>query len=191
MKGILFLSVLALSATMLVNLAPGAVEKITIRTLAKGAFSGVAEAKQEVIKTQTAWDKFLAVVQKEKISVFFALKSGCLLDLTPTSLHIGLEKDPYFKELSRKENVALLETAAKRAFGRSLTVEIIKGTTLPSSSSSRPLLTPGTKGTLTEQATAPRPQPAGDDPLVKTVLDVLGGEVQTTRSPRLSNEPSQ
>ena len=60
MKGILFLSVLALSATMLVNLAPGAVEKITIRTLAKGAFSGVAEAKQEVIKTQTAWDKFLA-----------------------------------------------------------------------------------------------------------------------------------
>jgi DNA polymerase III subunit gamma/tau len=140
---------------------------------------------------QQAWDKFLAVVQKEKISVFFALKSGCLLDLTPTSLHIGLEKDPYFKELSRKENVTLLETAAKRAFGRSLTVEIIKGTTLPSSSSSRPLLTPGTKGTLTEQATAPRPQPAGDDPLVKTVLDVLGGEVQTTRSPRLSNEPSQ
>ena len=140
---------------------------------------------------QQAWDKFLAVVQKEKISVFFALKSGCLLDLTPTSLHLGLEKDPYFKELSRKENVALLETAAKRVFGRSLTVEIIKGTTLPSSSSSRPPLTPGTKGTLTEQAAAPRPQPSGDDPLVKTVLDVLGGEVQTTRSPRLSNEPSQ
>ena len=60
MKSILLLIVPALSATMLVSLAAGAVEKITMRTLTKGAFSGVTEAKQEVMKTQAAWDKFLA-----------------------------------------------------------------------------------------------------------------------------------
>ena len=137
---------------------------------------------------QQAWDKFLAAVQKEKISVFFALKSGRLLDITPTSLHIGLEKDPYFKELSRKENVTLLETAAKRAFGRPLTIELIKGGALPPSSSSR---LPSASTTATEQIPAPHTPPVGDDPLIKTVLDVLGGEVQTTRSHRLSNDPSR
>ena len=140
---------------------------------------------------QQAWDKFLAAVQKEKISVFFALKSGRLLDITQTSLHIGLEKDPYFKELSRKENVTLLETAAKRAFGHPLTVEIIKGGTLPSATTPRSLPVPPVSGSGTEQSAAPRNQPVGDDPLVKTVLDVLGGEVQTTHSPRLSNDPSR
>lgn len=137
---------------------------------------------------QQAWDILLTAVQKEKISVFFALKSGRLLDLTPTSLCIGLEKDPYFKELSRKENVTLLETAAKRAFGRSLTVEIIKGTTLPASSGRQSLSPP----TATSQQTPPPlTQSSGDDPLVKTVLDVLGGEVQATRSHRISNDPSR
>ncbi len=133
---------------------------------------------------QQAWDRFLAAVQKEKISVFFALKSGRLLDITPTSLHIGLDKEPYFKELSRKDNVALLETAAMRVFGRPLTVEVTKGGTLPPPS--QPLSVP-TVG----QSPPPQSQPAGGDPLVKTVLDVLGGEVQTTRSHRLSNDPSR
>ena len=136
---------------------------------------------------QQAWDKFLAAVQKEKISVFFALKSGRLLDITSTSLHIGVEKDPYFKELSRRENVTLLETTAKRAFGRPLTIELIKGGVLPSSSSR----SPSAPTTATEQAPTPRTSPVKDDPLVKTVLDVLGGEVQTTRSHRLSNDPSR
>lgn len=137
---------------------------------------------------QQAWEKFLAVVQKEKISVFFALKSSRLLDITQTSLHIGLEKDPYFKELSRKENVTLLETAAKRAFGRSLTVEVIKGRTV---SSSLPR-SPTAPTTALEQPLAQRSALAEDDPLVKTVLDVLGGEVQATRSHRISsNDPSR
>jgi DNA polymerase III subunit gamma/tau len=136
---------------------------------------------------QQAWDKFLAAVQKEKISVFFALKSGRLLELTQTSLRIGLEKDPYFKELSRKENVALLETAAKRVFGRALTVEVTKGGALPSSVPSLSVPSSG-------QGMTPQSQPGTpgtDDPLVKTVLDVFGGEVQATRSHRLSNDPSR
>jgi DNA polymerase-3 subunit gamma/tau len=136
---------------------------------------------------QQAWDKFLAAVQKEKISVFFALKSGRLLELTQTNLRIGLEKDPYFKELSRKENVALLETAAKRVFGRALTVEVTKGGALPSSAPS--LSVPSSGQDVTPQSQPGTP--GTDDPLVKTVLDVFGGEVQATRSHRLSNDPSR
>ena len=146
--------------------------------------SRVEEAPIVDTDQQQTWDKFLAAVQKEKISVFFALKSGRLLDITPTSLHIGLEKEPYFKELSRKDNVTLLEAAAKQAFGRSLTVEVTKGGTLPPPS--QPSSVP-----KVEQIPTPQNQPTGDDPLVKTVLDVLGVEVQATRSHRLSNDPSR
>ena len=148
----------------------------------------VAEAPVVDADQQQAWDKLLSAVQKEKISVFFALKSGRLLDITPTTLHIGLEKEPYFKELSRKENVTLLETAARRAFGRPLTVEVVKGGVLSSSFSHPPAAS--ATPTATEHVSTHRSQPEGDDPLVKTVLDVLGGEVQATRSHRVSNDPS-
>ena len=133
---------------------------------------------------QQIWERLLAAVQKEKISVFFALKSGRLLQVTQASLLISLEKDPYFKELSRKENIALLETAAKRALGRSVTIELTKGSTLLSSP--QPLSV-----TAPEQAAVASPPSTTDDPLIKTVLDVLGGEVQSTRSHRISNDPSR
>ena len=81
---------------------------------------------------QPAWEGFLAAIQKEKISVFFALKSGRLLELTETSLLIGVDKDPYFKELTRKENLTLLEATAKRLFGHPVTVEVKKGGTVVS-----------------------------------------------------------
>jgi hypothetical protein len=145
---------------------------------------------------QPAWEGFLAAIQKEKISVFFALKSGRLLELTDTSLLIGVDKDPYFKELTRKENLTLLEATAKRLFGRPVTVEVKKGGTVvsppaptntaaASSSQRQPLAQ-----SQTPQASSP-PQklPTEDDPLVKTVLDVLGGEVHATLSHRASSEP--
>jgi DNA polymerase-3 subunit gamma/tau len=138
---------------------------------------------------QRTWDSFLAAIQKEKISLFFALKSGRFLGLTDTSLLIGVDKDPYFKELTRKENVTLLEAAAKRVFDRPLTVEVKKGGTITTPAPTIPAAIPS----LPQQPQAPPPPSpklqTEDDPLVKTVLDVLGGEVQTTRSHRLPSEP--
>ena len=46
-----------------VCLAAGALERVSIRSLASGAFSGITEARQEVIKSQVSWDKFLAAHQ--------------------------------------------------------------------------------------------------------------------------------
>ena len=63
MKSILICCFLAAGVAWFICLTAGAVEKIAMRTLAKGAFSGVREAKQEVIKGQAAWDKFLSAHQ--------------------------------------------------------------------------------------------------------------------------------
>ncbi len=115
-----------------------------------------------------AWEGFLAAVQKEKISLFFALRTGRLLDLTSTALQISVDKDPYLKDLTRKESRSILEDIARRFFGRDLTVEVTKGGTPPSSA---PPPTPAT--------VQPQERQADSDPLVKTVLDILGGEVQT------------
>ena len=134
-----------------------------------------AEAEQ-----QSVWERFLAAVQKEKISLFFALKSGHFLGLTPTALQIGVDKDPYFKELTRTENRTLLEETARRCFSRDLKVEVTKGSTLPAAAAS-PVA-------MAAQSHKPQEQQTEGDPLVKTVLDVLGGEVQATRS-RPASEP--
>jgi DNA polymerase-3 subunit gamma/tau len=128
---------------------------------------------------QSDWEGFLTAVRKEKLSLFFTLKSaGRFLGMSPTALHIGVDKDPYLKELTRKENLTLLETTARRFFGRDLTVEVTKGhsSSLPQASQTPP--------------TAPADErQAEGDPLVKTVLDVLGGEVQASRSHRPLGEP--
>jgi len=138
---------------------------------------------------QRTWDNFLAAIQKEKISLFFALKSGRFLGLTDSSLLIGVDKDPYFKELTRKENVTLLEATAKRVFDRPLTVEVKKGgTVVTAPAPTIPAATPQPQH-QPQAPTQPQKLQTEDDPLVKTVLDVLGGEVQTTRSHRLSSEP--
>lgn len=164
---------------------------------------------------EAPWDRFLAVVQKTKLSLFFALKSGQLYDLTETVLLIGVNKDPYFKELTRKENKLILEEAAQRVFGRKVSVEITKGpprTATPSGASGGT----GGPGGIGEPSTGnghalemPPDAPPGlpgkthsqpdntdnngnrqqlakatlseEDPLVKAVLDILGGEVQSTR----------
>jgi DNA polymerase-3 subunit gamma/tau len=115
------------------------------------------------------WEKFLAAVQKEKISLFFALRTGRLLDLTPTTLQIAVDKDPYVKDLTRKESRTILEEIARRFFGRELAVEVVKAGAAPA---------PGASASSTP--VQPQAGQGENDPLVKTVLDVLGGEVQTS-----------
>ena len=119
------------------------------------------------------WDGFLAAVQKQKISLFFALKSGRLLDLTQTTLQIGVDKDPYLKELLRKENRTVLESAAQQFFGRQLTVEVQKG--------GRPS---ALQKLSASSGVKDQKHKTAEDPLVKTALDILGGEVQERRSHR-------
>ena len=124
------------------------------------------------------WDGFLAAVRSRKISLFFALKAGYLLDLTPTALRIGVDKDPYLKELSRQENRTVLEESAEQFFGRKLSVELQKGKPEPA--------TKGPVSPLSEGNTPHQSAQDQADPLVRTALDILGGEIQATRTPRAS-----
>jgi DNA polymerase-3 subunit gamma/tau len=127
-------------------------------------------------KGEKSWEEFLAFVRGEKLTLFFSLSHSRLLTLTPTTLQIGLEKEPYLRELERKDNRALLQDLACRFFQRELEVVIRSDPAeqdLPrASAASKP--TEGLRAAAT------------DDPLVKTALEVLGGEVQTVRSPRSS-----
>ena len=107
-------------------------------------------------------------MQKEKISLFFALRTGRLLNLTSTTLQIAVDKDPYLKDLTRKESRATLEEIARRFFGRDLEVEVTKAGQTP------PLAAPSKLA-----ASQPQESQGEGDPVVKTVLDILGGEVQT------------
>ena len=129
------------------------------------------------------WDGFLAMVRSRKISLFFALKAGYLLDVTPTVLQIGVDKDPYLKELSRQENRTVLEESAEQFFGRKLSVEVHKGKPGPSGGAKNFSPPPG-EGNSAHQNTQ---DPLGStDPLVRTALDILGGEIQERRTPRAS-----
>ena len=127
------------------------------------------------------WDGFLATVRSRKISLFFALKAGYLLDVTPTALQIGVDKDPYLKELLRQENRTVLEESAEQFFGRKLSVEVQKER--PGPATKQPNSPPG-EGDRPQKSA---PDLAGSvDPLVRTALDILGGEIQTRRPSRAS-----
>ena len=129
------------------------------------------------------WDGFLAMVRSRKISLFFALKAGYLLDVTPTVLQIGVDKDPYLKELSRQENRTVLEESAEQFFGRKLTIEVQKGKPGPSGGAKKFSPPPGEGNSTHQNAQDP---PGSTDPLVRTALDILGGEIQERRTPRAS-----
>ena len=72
---------------------------------------------------QQEWKKFLITVQRERISLFFCL-SNSLFALTPTALHIEVEKESYFRELTQMDNCVLLEDLVSRFFRRSLEITI-------------------------------------------------------------------
>ena len=158
------------------------------------------------------WNGFLASVKKRKVTLFFTLQPGSLLELTDTYLRIGVDHEPYVKELSRKESRTALEASAEECFGRKLTVEIVKTGSAASANGAPPSPTPYHPAPAPESRVAegpvptdsppsdlhpteetavssepsqpPAPQSTEDDPLVKTALDVLGGEVYRRLPPR-------
>ncbi len=145
------------------------------------ASTPIASGTVEHLEQGEQWDGFLAMVQSRKISLFFALKAGYLLDVTPTALQIGVDKDPYLKELSRQENRTVLEDAAEQFFGRKLTVEVQKG---KHGLATQPPSSPPDGGNGPHQSA--QDPPGSADPLVRTALDILGGEIQERRAPRAS-----
>ena len=123
-------------------------------------------------RDREAWERFLATIQKHKLSLFFALKSAHLHNLSQTMLTIGVNREPYFKALTHEENHTLLEETASRIFGRPLRVEV---------SNVPPPISVNRAGGSSETQKA-RIADEDKDPLVRTILDMLGEEVQSTHT---------
>jgi len=140
-----------------------------------------ASSTVEHLEQGEQWDGFLTMIRSRKISLFFALKAGYLLNVTPTVLQIGVDKDPYLKELSRQENRTILEESAEQFFGRKLTIEVQKG---KHELAVKQSISPPGEGARVPKSAQDPADPA--DPLVRTALDILGGEIQERRTPRAS-----
>lgn len=158
------------------------------------------------------WDGFLTAVQKKKVSLFFALKWCSPLKLTETSLGFRVDKEPYVKELAAKENRLILEESAEQFFGRKLTLEIANAgragspnaSMLPATAQPGPAWNTARGGPSDQTSSTrepaqsasseparktsrnPSPTAAEDDAMVKTALDVLGGELHKQIPPRVN-----
>ena len=86
---------------------------------------------------------------------------------------IGLDKEPYLKELSRSENKTILESTASSFFGKNFVVDIKKAGGGTGGE--------GLNSKLDEKRTA---ADNDKDMAVKTALDVLGGKISKSRAPR-------
>jgi len=123
------------------------------------------------------WADFLAVVQRERKTLYMILATTRCLGVGPEALTIGLESEVYARELGKHENRRAVEELAERFFGRPLSVRIepITGGG-DASGASQP--DPGSRQfeQLRREALGHR--------TVKAALDILGGEVRAVRPTR-------
>ncbi len=139
----------------------------------EGASSEAFPAAKAPKRDEKGWEAFLSFVRKEKLALFFSLSHSRVLALTPTLLRIGADKEPYLKELTHKENRALLQDLA-RSFFQSPELQVVVDRI---SAEPDPL--------LPDPEAVPKEGPAASqDPAVQMALEVLGGEIHEVRSSR-------
>jgi DNA polymerase-3 subunit gamma/tau len=117
------------------------------------------------------WERFLARVRDEKVSLYMALAAGRLVSAGGGALTIGIENEAMRRELTRKETLDRLRAIASDVAGQSLQVEIGP----PPTGTDTPL---GAARRKKEETLA--------DPLVQAAVDIFGAEVRGVRDRRQS-----
>jgi DNA polymerase-3 subunit gamma/tau len=115
------------------------------------------------------WERFLARVREEKVSLYMALAAGRLVSAGGGALTIGIENEAMRRELTRKETLDRLRAIASDVAGESLQVEIGP----PPTGIDGPL---GAARRKKEETLA--------DPLVQAAVDIFGAEVRGVRDRR-------
>jgi DNA polymerase-3 subunit gamma/tau len=115
------------------------------------------------------WERFLARVREEKVSLYMALAAGRLVSADGGALTIGIENEAMRRELTRKETLDRLRTIASDVAGQRLEIEIGP----PPSGTDGPL---GAARRKKEETLA--------DPLVQAAVDIFGAEVRSVRDRR-------
>jgi DNA polymerase III subunit gamma/tau len=167
--------VLEMCAVRLATLAPLLpVGDILRRLEALGA--GGATAPAPVASAGRAdggalWDRFLARVKQEKVSLYLTLAAGKLLGADGGTLRIGIENEAMRRELSRKETLGRLAAIAGEVAGREFRVEV--GPLPTEHAGEAPLAQARRK---TEETLA--------DPMVQAAVEIFGAEVRGVRERR-------
>jgi len=117
------------------------------------------------------WERFLARVKDEKVSLYLALAAGKLLGADGGALRIGIENEAMRRELSRKETLTRLAAIAGDVAGRALRVEV------------GPLPTEHAGDAPLAQARR-RTEETLADPMVQAAVDIFGAEVRGVRERR-------
>ncbi len=120
------------------------------------------------------WVDFLALVQRERKTLYMTLATSRVIALSPEALTIGVTSDLYARELAKQENRLSVESLAKRFFGRVLAVRVESVGPAPQSAA---VDTEAQREEKLKQETL-------QDPTVKAALDILGGEVRAVRPRR-------
>jgi DNA polymerase-3 subunit gamma/tau len=168
--------VLEMCAVRLATLAPLLpVDDILRRLEALGTGAGPASPAAAPSGGRPAgtvlWDRFLARVKEEKVSLYLALAAGKLLAADGGTLRIGVENEAMRRELSRKETLVRLGAIAGEIAGRDVRVEVGP---LPSEhAGDAPLAQARRK---TEETLA--------DPMVQAAVEIFGAEVRGVRERR-------
>jgi len=117
------------------------------------------------------WERFLARVRDEKVSLYMALVAGRPAGMEGDTLRIGLESEAMRREVSRKDTLDRLHVIAREVAGRELRVEI--GPMPVEQAGDTPLARARrrTEETLT-------------DPLVQAAVEIFGAEVRGVRDRR-------
>jgi hypothetical protein len=121
-----------------------------------------------------AWSEFLALVQRERKTLYMTLATSRAVDLRPEALTIGVTSELYARELAKPENRRSVEALATRFFGRELSVEV---EAVAPGGAEAPVETEAQRSEKLKQETL-------EDPTVKAALDILGGEVRVVRPRR-------
>jgi DNA polymerase-3 subunit gamma/tau len=117
------------------------------------------------------WERFLARVQQEKLSLYLGLAAGKLLSADGETLRIGIENEAMRRELSRRETLERLRAIAREVAGRDVQVEVGP---LPSAHAGEAPLAQARR--RTEERLA--------DPLVQAAVEIFDAEVRGVRERR-------
>jgi DNA polymerase III gamma/tau subunit len=117
---------------------------------------------------ESLWERLLAQLRAEKVSLYMALASGKALGVDGGTLRIGVENEAMRRDLTRKDNLERLQAVASGVAGRPLRLEIGP---LPSDQAGETPL--GRARRRTEDTLT--------DPAVQAAVEIFGAEVRGVR----------
>jgi hypothetical protein len=119
----------------------------------------------------TVWERVLAQVRRERVSLYMTLATARPVGLTDSVLRLGIDSEALRREITGKETLARLAAIASEAAGRPLRVEV--GPVPPERAADTPIA----QARRREEETLA-------DPLVQAAVEIFGAEVRGVRDRR-------